>query len=126
MTRKVYSQFNPPPNFGEVFWKPSLTDQLAAESLESIVKRFMASGYVPPASGDCDLQIANDTTVEDVDNVFADAGKEDVRSLDKVEQADVLATAARLVEQLRRKSAVKQVKEQEQPSPAPEPEKSQE
>lgn len=120
MTRKVYSQFNPPAVAGEVFTLPSLTDELADESLKTIVERFIAQGAVPVDRSNPDLVIGERTTVDDVEAVFDDLRNEDVSRLDKVEQADVLVTAQRLVEQLQKQRQVKPGQEPIRPKEAPE------
>lgn len=100
---KIYSLWkNPPEVTGQVFTEPTLTDGLADEPLERIYKRFVLSGEAPQmVNGDVDYS-ADDETIE---QAFADSATDDVSAFDKVEQADILATAERLVEQLRFNSA---------------------
>lgn len=118
MTYKVYSQCNPPADAGEFNNLESLTDQLAYEPLSEIVARFMANGNIPRPSEKADLQLTEDTTLDDVDACFEDSASEDVSRLDKVEALDVLATAQRLVEQLRKEQAQKPHQEPIQPQKA--------
>lgn len=120
MTRKVYSQFNPPASAGEHFTLPSLTDELADEPLSKIVERFMTQGQVPFDKSKSDLFLSSDTTLDDVEAAFDDLRNEDVSRLDKVEQADVLVTAQRLVEQLQKQQREKLSQEPIHPKEAPE------
>ena len=76
-----------------------MTDQLADEPLQSIIERFQRAGVsisVPPDNGGIEVK-----SVEDLDKAFNEPV---VSSMDKVEQLDALATAQRLVEQLRKSS----------------------
>lgn len=107
MKRKVYAQFNSPVDAGELNPLDSLTDQLADESLQDIVRRFLVSGTIPPQSNNADLQLTDKTSLADVDACFDDFATEDVSRLDKVDALDALATAQRLVEQLRKEQAQK-------------------
>lgn len=100
---KVYSMWkNPPELTGQTFTEESLTDELADEPLKRIYERFVLSGQTPHmVNGDLDYN-ADEETVE---SAFADTALDDVTQLSRVEQQDILATAERLVEQLRIKSA---------------------
>ncbi len=96
---KVYSWSNRRKVKGEVNTLPSMTDQLADEPIQSIIERYQRAGVpisVPPDNGGIEVK-----SLEDVDKAFSQV---DVSSMDKVEQLDALATAQRLVEQLRKKS----------------------
>lgn len=96
---KVYSWSNRRKVKGEVNTLPSMTDQLADEPLQSIIERFQRAGVsisVPPDNGGIEVK-----SVEDLDKAFNEPV---VSSMDKVEQLDALATAQRLVEQLRKSS----------------------
>lgn len=120
MTRKVYSVFDPPADAGEFNPLDSLTDQLADESLQDIVKRFMVNGTIPRVNEASDLQVTAKTTLDDVESCFDDFATEDVSRLDKVEALDALATAQRLVEQLRKEQAQKPNKAPMRPQEHPE------
>ena len=96
---KVYSWSNRRKLKGEVNTLPSMTDQLADEPIQSIIERFQRAGVpisVPPDNGGIEVK-----SVEDLDKAFNEPV---VSSMDKVEQLDALATAQRLVEQLRKSS----------------------
>lgn len=94
---KIYSNFRPPKWHGQKFTKPSLTDQLADEPLERVYQRYVQSGAVPPLlRGDVDVN-ASDAELEAAMN---DLATDDVSQMSRVEQADVLVNAQRLVEQL--------------------------
>ena len=96
---KVYSWSNRRKVKGEVNTLPSMTDQLADEPIQSVIERFQRSGVpisVPPDNGGIEVK-----SLEDVDKAFSQPV---VSSMDKVEQLDALATAQRLVEQLRKSS----------------------
>lgn len=94
---RVYNQYNNIRNDeGERFALPSLTDQMADEPLERIVNRFLATnGTLPMMSG---TEVPEDE--EKLEEVFEQLASADVSQLTRVEQAEVLLTAQRLVEQL--------------------------
>nr|QGT50722.1 hypothetical protein Elusimicrob1349_1920 [uncultured Elusimicrobia bacterium] len=119
MARIVRTHANPPHVVGEIFEEESLTDQLGTDSLESLVKRYMAVGFVPPPPSGSDLVVDSSTTAKDVDSVFDDYGTEDVSRLDKVDQLDVLVTAQRLAGQEQNKPTGKPQEEPEQSSEPP-------
>lgn len=118
MAYKVYSQCNPPADAGEFNDLESLTDQLAYEPLSEIVARFMANGNISRPVESADLQLTDKTTLDDVEACFEDLATEDVSRLDKVEALDALATAQRLVGQLRKAQAPKPHQEPIQPQGA--------
>lgn len=120
--KQVYSQCNPPADAGEFNDQESLTDQLAYEPLSEIVARFMAHGSIPGQPEKADLQLTDKTTSDEVDACFEDLATEDVSRLDKVEALDALATAQRLVEQLR-KEQVQKPRQAPQPQGAPDEKK---
>lgn len=98
---KVYSIWRPSPFKGQVFRKESMADQLADEPLDRIFERFVMSGRAPAyEGGEVDID-ANDA---DVDAAMSDSALDDVSQMSRLERLDVLATAERLVEQLRESS----------------------
>lgn len=122
MSRVVYSQANPPVTTGEFFTEPSLTDQLADEPLDRIVKRFVSQGFVPMSHDKPDVVIGNDVTGEQLDEAFDDFSSAEVRQMDKVEMVDALVTAQTAFEQLQKakfKKPVQTPKSSQQESQAP-------
>lgn len=109
----VYSWFNKrkkSEQFGETFPNPSLTNELDNEPIANIINRFLSSGYVPSApAGDVDSGSLTDG--KSVDEAFAHLEGSETSGMSKVEQAEVLATAQRLVEQLQEAQQAKQSEE---------------
>lgn len=103
----IYSNYNrrkESEKFGETFPLPSLTDQLDYEPLKNIIERFMANnGHLPVSTGD--VNVDDLSSNEAVDEAFSSLEGTDTSELSKVEQAEVLATAERLVEQLQAQQA---------------------
>lgn len=96
---KVYSWSKPRKIKGEVNTLPSMTDQLADEPIQSIIERFQCAGVSLTIPSNFDGVIINNA--DDLESAFSQPV---VDTLDKVEQLDALATAERLVEQLRQES----------------------
>lgn len=102
---RIYSWYNPPvEKFKETFPNPSLTSQLDYEPLSKIIERFIAHDTVPPVM-DGDVNVDDLSKPKAVDEAFAHLEGTDTSSLSAVEQAEVLATAERLVEQLQAQQA---------------------
>lgn len=100
----IYSHSKPPKATGQTFTQASLTDQLADEPLKRIFERYIRSGEVlPMVKGDVD---ANASAAE-LDAALDDLSDADALTMSRVEQAEALATAQRLLEQLQKPLAVK-------------------
>lgn len=95
----IYSQKSPRKDVGEVFVKPSLTDQLADEPLDKLVARFMLAGG-KLAIDEADFVIKPDQngnlvepSAKDVEAAFDDLATEDVAALDRADAFEVLEQA---------------------------------
>lgn len=95
----IYSQKSPRKDVGEVFVKPSLTDQLADEPLDKLVARFMLAGG-KLSIDEADFVIKPDQngnlvepSAKDVEAAFDDSATEDVAAMDRADAFEVLEQA---------------------------------
>lgn len=117
----VYTHAKPPQARGEDFKKPSLTDQLADEPIESVVRRFMQNPYIPSSARDELVVDENNPDFAKVEEVFEDGATDDITKLDRIEREEILLEASRLAEQLIKiLPQAKKVKTEEKTVKAPE------
>lgn len=117
----VFTHAKPPHARGEDFKMPSLTDQLADEPIESVVRRFMQNPYIPGNARDELVIDENNPDFAKVEEVFEDGATDDITKLDRIEREEILLEASRLAEQLTKiLPQAKKVKTEEKSVKAPE------
>lgn len=111
--RKIFSFAKPPVYKPEVIKGVSLVDKLADEPLESIVKRYLATGQqFPYANDSADLILSGKTTAEDIEGAFDDFAVAEVGRMSDVERAECAFNARATLERERKKAVRKQTKQE--------------
>lgn len=113
--RKVFSFAKPPVYKPEVIKGVSLCDKLADEPLESIVKRYLATGQQFPYSHEqADMELTNETTADDIDGAFDDFASADVARMSGVERAECAFNAKATLERERKQAVQARTKQEGQ------------
>lgn len=115
--RKIFSCWNPPVFKPEIIKGVSLCDKLADEPLESIVKRYLATGQqFPYTVAESDFTITEKTTTEDIEGAFDDFASAEVARMSGVERAECAFNARATLERERKQAVHKRTKQEAQKS----------
>lgn len=116
--RRIFSFAKPPVYKPEVIKGVSLCDKLADESLESVVKRYLATGQqFPFDTSSADLTLTGQTTADDIDEAFDDFASVDVSRMSGVERAECAFNARATLERERKQAVHKRTKQEPQKQP---------